>query len=115
MGGIPLLIAAGAPAVGQLPVFGCLPPGLGDRDRSACAALDLSVSAWVADDLLAIFFFVVGLELKRSSFAGDLRDPPARRLPIPGRGRRRGRSRGGLRRGQPGGRFPGHVGRMGGS
>ena len=34
--------------------------------------LDLSVSAWAADGLLAIFFFVVGLELKREFVAGDL-------------------------------------------
>mgnify|MGYP002150483700 CR=1 FL=1 len=44
--------------------------------------LDLSVSAWVADGLLAIFFFVVGLELKREFVAGDLRDPARAALPI---------------------------------
>jgi NhaA family Na+:H+ antiporter len=37
--------------------------------------LNLSASAWAADGLLAIFFFVVGLELKREFVAGDLRDP----------------------------------------
>ncbi|BBX03046.1 Na+/H+ antiporter NhaA [Mycolicibacterium moriokaense] len=44
--------------------------------------LDLSVSAWAADGLLAIFFFVVGLELKREFVAGDLRDPRRAALPI---------------------------------
>ena len=44
--------------------------------------LDLSVSAWAADGLLAIFFFVVGLELKREFVAGDLRDPARAALPI---------------------------------
>ena len=41
--------------------------------------LQLSSSAWAADGLLAIFFFVVGLELKREFVAGDLRDPRAGR------------------------------------
>jgi NhaA family Na+:H+ antiporter len=44
--------------------------------------LRLSVSAWAADGLLAIFFFVVGLELKREFVAGDLRDPARAALPI---------------------------------
>lgn len=44
--------------------------------------LDLSISAWAADGLLAIFFFVVGLELKREFVAGDLRDPRRAALPI---------------------------------
>jgi NhaA family Na+:H+ antiporter len=44
--------------------------------------LHLSVSAWAADGLLAIFFFVVGLELKREFAAGDLRDPRRAALPI---------------------------------
>lgn len=44
--------------------------------------LDLSLSTWAADGLLAIFFFVVGLELKREFVAGDLRDPARAALPI---------------------------------
>jgi len=44
--------------------------------------LNLSLSAWAADGLLAIFFFVVGLELKREFVAGDLRDPRRAALPI---------------------------------
>ena len=44
--------------------------------------LHLPVSAWAADGLLAIFFFVVGLELKREFVAGDLRDPRRAALPI---------------------------------
>ena len=35
--------------------------------------LQLSLGAWAADGLLAIFFFLVGLELKREFVAGDLR------------------------------------------
>ena len=44
--------------------------------------LDLSIGAWAADGLLAIFFFVVGLELKREFVAGDLRDPSRAAVPI---------------------------------
>ena len=44
--------------------------------------LDLTLSQWAADGLLAIFFFVVGLELKREFVAGDLRDPRRAMLPI---------------------------------
>lgn len=35
--------------------------------------LNLDVATWAADGLLAIFFFVAGLELKREFVAGDLR------------------------------------------
>lgn len=44
--------------------------------------LDLTLGAWAADGLLAIFFFVAGLELKREFVAGDLRDPRRATLPI---------------------------------
>lgn len=44
--------------------------------------LHLSLGAWAADGFLAIFFFVVGLELKREFVAGDLRDPGRAALPI---------------------------------
>lgn len=44
--------------------------------------LDLSIGTWAADGLLAIFFFVVGLELKEEFVAGKLRDPKTAALPI---------------------------------
>ena len=44
--------------------------------------LDLSLSAWAADGLLAIFFFIVGLELKREFRAGSLRRPSQAAMPI---------------------------------
>lgn len=37
---------------------------------------------WINDGLMAIFFFVVGLEVKRHMIAGSLSDPAARRLPM---------------------------------
>src|SRR3954466_7376781 len=44
--------------------------------------LDLTLGTWAADGLLAIFFFVAGLELKREFVAGDLRDPRKAALPV---------------------------------
>jgi len=44
--------------------------------------LDLSLGTWAADGLLAIFFFVAGLELKRELVAGDLRDPRRAAIPV---------------------------------
>ncbi|MBG0567365.1 Na+/H+ antiporter NhaA [Actinoplanes aureus] len=44
--------------------------------------LDLTLAQWAADGLLAIFFFVAGLELKREFVAGDLRDPRRAMLPV---------------------------------
>lgn len=37
---------------------------------------------WINDGLMAIFFFVVGLEVKREIVSGQLSDPAARRLPM---------------------------------
>ena len=48
----------------------------------ASLGLDLSVQHWAADGLLAIFFFVAGIELKRELVAGELRDPKAAALPV---------------------------------
>lgn len=44
--------------------------------------LDLSLAEWAKDGLLAIFFFVVGLELKREIVAGELRRPSTAIVPI---------------------------------
>ncbi len=44
--------------------------------------LHLSVGEWAQDGLLAIFFFVVGLELKREIVAGELRRPSTAIVPI---------------------------------
>ena len=43
--------------------------------------LRLTLAEWAGDGLLAVFFFVVGLELKREFVAGDLRDPRRAVLP----------------------------------
>ena len=44
--------------------------------------LDLSLGAWAADGLLALFFLVAGIELKREFVAGDLADRSKAALPI---------------------------------
>ncbi|HVE74479.1 MAG TPA: Na+/H+ antiporter NhaA [Mycobacteriales bacterium] len=44
--------------------------------------LHLTLGAWAADGLLAIFFFIAGLELKREFVAGDLRDPRRAAVPV---------------------------------
>ncbi|GAA6524588.1 Na+/H+ antiporter NhaA [Intrasporangium sp. DVR] len=44
--------------------------------------LDLSIATWATDGLLAFFFFVVGLELKREFTVGELSSPRRAALPV---------------------------------
>ncbi|PPB49574.1 Na+/H+ antiporter NhaA [Arthrobacter pityocampae] len=44
--------------------------------------LELSVGQWASDGLLAVFFFLVGLELKREFVAGDLRQISRAIVPV---------------------------------
>jgi len=44
--------------------------------------LDLSRAHWVTDGLMTLFFFVVGLEIKREVVRGELRDPRTAALPV---------------------------------
>lgn len=48
----------------------------------AALNLDISLSHWAADGLLAIFFFVVGVELKHEIVAGSLRRPREAAVPV---------------------------------
>lgn len=50
--------------------------GIGD------ASLHLDLRGWVNDGLMTIFFFVVGLEIKRELVQGELRDPRRAALPV---------------------------------
>ena len=45
-------------------------------------ALSLTVHAWINDGLMAVFFLLVGLEIKREAFAGELSSPRQAALPI---------------------------------
>ncbi|MFD4994384.1 Na+/H+ antiporter NhaA [Cellulosimicrobium cellulans] len=49
---------------------------------SAPLHLDLTLATWAADGLLAIFFFVVGVELKQEFVAGSLRNPRQAGVPM---------------------------------
>lgn len=44
--------------------------------------LDLTIGHWAADGLLAIFFFLAGLELKQEFVVGDLRSPSQALVPV---------------------------------
>ncbi len=45
-------------------------------------AMHHSLKHWINDGLMAVFFFVVGLEVKRELVAGELRDPRRAVLPV---------------------------------
>jgi NhaA family Na+:H+ antiporter len=83
VGGALLVLAAGIALVWANSPVGDGYQALRDtRVGPAALHLDLTIGSWAADGLLAIFFFVVGLELKREFVAGDLRDPRRAALPI---------------------------------
>ena len=44
--------------------------------------LELSLGHWASDGLLAVFFFIAGLELKREFVAGELRTPAKAIVPV---------------------------------
>lgn len=52
------------------------------RVGPAALHLDLTLAHWASDGLLAIFFFVVGLELKRELVTGSLRHPREAAVPM---------------------------------
>jgi len=83
VGGVLLLLAAIAALVwANTPVKASYEAVLDFHVGPAALGLDLSLQHWAADGLLAVFFFVAGIELKRELVAGDLRDPRAAALPV---------------------------------
>ncbi|GIJ59234.1 Na+/H+ antiporter NhaA [Virgisporangium aurantiacum] len=83
VGGVLLLVAAMvALAWANSPWRAAYHTLSGTRVGPAAWHLDLTLAEWSADGLLAIFFFVAGLELKREFVAGDLRDPRRAALPV---------------------------------
>jgi NhaA family Na+:H+ antiporter len=83
VGGALLLIAAAlALALANSPWSGAYEALRDTRVGPASLHLDLTLGTWAADGLLAIFFFLAGLELKREFVAGDLRDPRRAALPV---------------------------------
>ena len=78
-----LLAAAAVALVWANSPWGAAYESLRDtRVGPASLHLDLTLGTWAADGLLAVFFFVAGLELKREFVAGDLREPRRAALPI---------------------------------
>ncbi len=45
-------------------------------------SLQMGLLEWVNDAAMALFFFVVGMEIKREMVSGELRDPRAAALPV---------------------------------
>ncbi|WP_369139468.1 Na+/H+ antiporter NhaA [Modestobacter versicolor] len=83
VGGILLIIGAAIALVWANSPWSAAYETLRDtRVGPASLHLDLTLGTWAADGLLAIFFFVVGLELKREFVAGDLREPRRAVLPV---------------------------------
>ena len=83
VGGALLLAAAAVALVWANSPWGDAYEALRDtRVGPAALHLDLTLGTWAADGLLAIFFFVAGLELKREFVAGDLREPARAAMPI---------------------------------
>lgn len=83
VGGVLLLVAAIAALIwANTPVKESYQSVLDFHIGPAALGLNLSLQHWAADGLLAVFFFVAGIELKRELVAGDLRDPKAALLPV---------------------------------
>jgi len=83
VGGALLLAAAAVALVWANSPWGAAYETLRDTEVGPAALhLDLSLGTWAADGLLAVFFFVAGLELKREFVAGDLREPRRAALPV---------------------------------
>ncbi|MER6613614.1 Na+/H+ antiporter NhaA [Streptomyces xantholiticus] len=83
LGGVLLLLAAVAALIWANTPLGDSYASVRDfHIGPASLGLDLSIQHWAADGLLAVFFFVAGIELKRELVAGELSDPKAAALPV---------------------------------
>ncbi|MFC6010139.1 Na+/H+ antiporter NhaA [Nocardia lasii] len=83
VGGALLLVAAAVALIWVNSPWGASYQTLIDTHLAiAPLHLDLTLADWSKDGLLAIFFFVAGLELKREFAVGELADPKRAALPI---------------------------------
>ena len=77
-----ILVAAAAMLVANSPLAGAYEELFyGDLAWTPIAKLD-DLHLWINDGLMAIFFFVVGLEVKRELICGQLSSPEQRTLPV---------------------------------
>ncbi|UGT40157.1 Na+/H+ antiporter NhaA [Nocardia yamanashiensis] len=82
-GGALLLIAAAAALIWVNSPWGASYTTMVDTKLAIPALhLDLTLADWTKDGLLAVFFFVAGLELKRELVVGELADRKSATLPI---------------------------------
>ena len=72
----------GGAGLGELPVARGLLVAARRQVGPHALHLDLTLGQWAADGLLALFFFVAGLELKREFLVGELRTPAKAALPV---------------------------------
>jgi NhaA family Na+:H+ antiporter len=79
------VILLGAALLGLVLANSALGPGLLDLRAAHLAVplpgLDLSVAHWISDGLLAVFFFVVAVDLKHELVAGELASPSRALVP----------------------------------
>lgn len=81
--GVVLLLAAAAALVWANSPWRDVYTALAEIEIGPAALhLDLSLSTWAADGLLAVFFFIVGVELKHEIVAGSLRRPREAAVPV---------------------------------
>jgi len=84
-GAIVMLVAAVAALVWANSPWHEAQAALWETDLSielgSLAHLDLTLAEWINDALMAIFFFVVGMEIKRELVHGELREPRKAALP----------------------------------
>jgi Na+:H+ antiporter, NhaA family len=82
-GGLILLVAAAVALVWANSPWGASYAHIRDLHFGIpTLGLDLSVGHWTAEGLLAVFFLVAGIELKRELVAGELRSPATATLPV---------------------------------
>ena len=84
-GGVLLVAAAGLAMLAANSPFSAVYSGFLHLPVSFSAgefAISKSVHHWINDGLMAIFFFLVGLEIKREALEGELSDPRQVLLPL---------------------------------
>jgi NhaA family Na+:H+ antiporter len=74
------LIAANSPWAGAYEHLWSIPFGVTLPDH----AVSMTLHEWINDGLMAVFFLLVGLEIKRQLIAGELSSPRMAALPIAG-------------------------------